>query len=801
MSRPLAGLRVLDCSLGTAGPQASGLLADYGAEVTWVEPPGGDLTRRLEPASAAVFNRGKRSIVLDVEKAEDRERIAKLAERADVFIEGWTPGQADKLGLGFEALRARNPQLIYCSISGFGEGDSHADLPAYEGLVHAVVGTMAYQAGHREEPIFAGLPFASTGAAQLAAVGILAALHRRFEDGLGRRVETSMYDGALAFHQMLWGESDASLAANATGGATDPRAMLSRSRNRLVTRSFVCGDGLYLGIHTGAVGAFSRLMEVLGLDDRIKPVQGGFDLGTPLTEEESEILESSIHAVFASQPRDYWVKRLMEADVCAVEHLAPTHSFDMPQTVFNGMVVEIDDPVLGKVAQVAPGIRLNGEAPPAPTPAPAPGRDTAETLAALDRPAEPSSWRSNAKPGSAAEDRPLLEGLKVLDLGAYYAGPYSSRVLADFGADVIKLEPTAGDQLRGIERPFFAAQANKRSISANLKSPALRPAIEHLIKWADVVHHNMRPGAAERLGLGAEQVRAVNDKAVYLYAPGWGSSGPFRLRQSFAPMLSGYVGASMEVAGEFNEPMPSVGNEDPGNGLLGAIGLLMALLVRHRSGVSAYCENPQLNAALGMVAHIVRGSDGEAVGAARLDVMQTGVEALESLYETADGWLCVVVRQDDEIRTLQTGLGLDILADDRFNSIEARRENRLELTEMLRETFAKQTTAAWLKAFEGSGARVVKPAGRGIVHELMNDPLQRKLGRVAEVRHAEKGQVRELARLVRISGARLPAYRLAPGLGEHTDEILAWLGYKPEQIAELREKGEIRGPAKTAAAV
>ena len=138
--------------------------------------------------------------------------------------------------------------------------------------------------------------------------------------------------------------------------------------------------------------------------------------------------------------------------------------------------------------------------------------------------------------------------MKIVDTGAYYAGPYSSRLLADLGADVIKLEPTLGDPLRGIERPFFSAQAGKRSLAVNLKDPGLGPAIEKLLGWADVVHHNMRPGAAERLGLGAEQVRAAHPDVIYLYAPGWGSSGPHMMRQSFAPMLSGYVGASYEVA-------------------------------------------------------------------------------------------------------------------------------------------------------------------------------------------------------------------------------------------------------------
>ena len=119
-----------------------------------------------------------------------------------------------------------------------------------------------------------------------------------------------------------------------------------------------------------------------------------------------------------------------------------------------------------------------------------------------------------------------LAGVNVLDLGAFYAGPFASRLLADLGADVIKLEPVAGDQLRGMSRPFRSAQAGKRSIAVDLKDPELGPATHKLIEWADIVHHNLRPGAAERLGLGYEQVSALNPGVIYVYAPGWGSSGP-----------------------------------------------------------------------------------------------------------------------------------------------------------------------------------------------------------------------------------------------------------------------------------
>jgi len=782
MDRPLEGLRVLDTSMGAAGQQAAGLLADYGADVILVEPPGGAALRDWSPAAAAVFNRGKSSLVHTPSDPVARQRLTELARTADLVVSDM-PLEAS--GLDPAELKVSAPGLIQVRLSGFGADAKHP-LPAYEPLIHALLGTMATQAGHREGPIFQGVPFATSGAAQLAVVGLLAALLRRFEDGYGREVETSLWDGALAFHSMLWGESDASLAAGQP--AISGRSMGGASRMRLITRSFGCADGAYLGIHTGAVGAFSRLMEVLGLSDRIPPTANGVDMGVPLAPEQAELLERVIHGIFAAHPRDYWVKRLMEADVCAVEHQPPGEVFDCPQAAHNAMVVRLDDERLGPIDQVAPGIRFDGVTPSVRGPAPAPGAGSGTWLART------SVWRPTAPRPEGPDTRPLLDGVKVLDLGAFYAGPYSSRLMADLGADVIKLEPTAGDPLRGIERPFFSAQAGKRSLAVNLKEADLGEAATALIGWADVVHHNMRPGAAERVGMGLAQVRKVNPKAVYLYAPGWGSTGPYSRRQSFAPMLSGYVGGSYEVAGEFNEPLPAVGNEDPGNGLLGAIAVLIALLRRRATGEVLACENPQLNASMGMMAHIVRTADGEVLGATGLDVLQTGASAVESLYETSDGWLCIAARDQTELEGLATATGASLDAGALMTS-EGRAAAREVLTDALRTAFAARTTAEWLARLAEHGVPAVEPVGPGCVHALMNDPEERRIGRVAEVVHPEKGRVRELAKLLRVSDAVAPPHRLAPGLGAHNDEILGQFGYAADRIEALRAKGAVRGGA------
>jgi crotonobetainyl-CoA:carnitine CoA-transferase CaiB-like acyl-CoA transferase len=777
---PLRGLRVIDCSTTMAGTRATGLLAAYGADVVWIEPPGGSHLRLQSPEAASVFNRNKRSVVLDLSEDRQRQDLFRLISSADVFVETGSPDDAERAGYGFAPLISLNQGLIYCSISGFGREGPHRDIAGRDALVHALVGTMAEQAGHREGPIFPGLPQASLGASYLGVIGILAALYRRSHDGTGRRVETSLLDGALAYHSMLWSESDASVAAMAAKGG-GPN---STAGTRLITRSFVCADGHYIGIHTGAVGAFGRLMTVLGLDDRIPPSTSGLDMGAPLTTDQIDLLETELHRLIAAKPRAYWVETLRQAEVCAIEHLTPGEVFDQPQAQHNLMVVEVNDAVLGSVQQVGTPAKFPSLPTVHPTPAPAPGQHTNEVLsqARADCPAPGTPSPSDAvREGGTPEDQPLLQGVRVLDIGAYFAGPYSSRLLADLGADVIKLEPTQGDQLRGIDQCFFPAQAGKRSIAMNLKDPAVRPVVDRLLEWADVVHHNLRPGAAERLGLSYDDLRSTYPELIYLYAPGWGSSGPDMLRQSFAPMMSGYVGVTFEAAGCFNEPLPSTCNEDPGNGMLGAACILMGLLHRRESAQGLYIENPQLNATMAHVAHIVRTMDGAVLGAGRLDPMQYGFGPFERLYETEDGWICLAVEGEAEITALGHRLGLE----------RTDRADPSDLADRIASRLSQNDTASWLTTFQQSGVPALEPVGRNS-GAFLRDAENRRTGRVAECLHPTKGYVREIAQLLRVSSASVPPHRLAPDLGAQTEAILDSLGFSADEVAAMREGGAIR---------
>jgi crotonobetainyl-CoA:carnitine CoA-transferase CaiB-like acyl-CoA transferase len=298
----------------------------------------------------------------------------------------------------------------------------------------------------------------------------------------------------------------------------------------------------------------------------------------------------------------------------------------------------------------------------------------------------------------------------------------------------------------------------------------------------------MRPGAAERLGLADADVRVANADVVYVYAPGWGSSGPDRMRQSFAPKLAGFVGAGFEVAGRHNPPLFPVGNEDPGGGLVGAVAILMGLLHRQRTGRGQYIESPQLNAALAGMSHIVRLSDGTVLGAERLDPMQFGLSALERLYTTADGWICISAQTDRDVAALRTALGerVELLHRDDLAAVDA------ALAEALSTVLDTRPTADWIRDLSAAGVPVAEPCVERNAVRFLNDPENVRTHRAADVVHERDGHVRGIDQLIRVEPAWRPPHRIAPDLGANSDELLAAAGYTPDAIAALREARLVR---------
>jgi crotonobetainyl-CoA:carnitine CoA-transferase CaiB-like acyl-CoA transferase len=709
-----------------------------------------------------------------------------LIADVDVLIEDWDDDEVARLGLDWNATRTLNPRLIRCTISGFGAVGPDLPVKGYEAVVQALFGVMYTQAGHRDGPIFSALPLVGMGTANMALIGTLAALYRRNVDGIGRHVETSMLDGALAYMSTRWWDSDVIPAPKRKKGP-------QTAGQRLITRAFLCADDTYVGIHTGAVGGFGRLMTLLGLDGRVPPADSGRDMGAMLPPDQAEIVANEVPRIIASQPRAYWVEKLREADVAGVEIMYPTESYDSPQAIHNEMVVRVDDPVLGPVDQVAPPAKFAANPAVVRCAAPTPGQHTDEVLAKLADPQSTAPLGTGEH--TVVEPEPLLEGVHILDCGAYYAGPYASRLLADLGATVVKLEPPKGDEIRGLNNCFFSAQAGKRSLAANLKDPGMAQAVDTLLSWADIVHHNMRSGAAERMGVGLDDYRARRPDGIYLHAPGWGASGPFVRRPSFEPLQSGYCGGQFEVAGQFNPPLPPICTADPGGGMQGAITMLMALLHRQKTGEGDAVVCAQLNVTMTHLAHVVRTPKGEVIGAGSLDPLQMGVSPLERLYTTADGWACITAFEDDEIAALGKVLGVEILGDPRFATFNDRREHDYALEMLLSDAFAERKTDEVVSELVSAGVAAAEPVPYEAMPAFYFDPEFRRNGRVAECHHPIKGNVREVDQLLRCTDAKVVPHRLAPDIGQHSDEILLTLcGYTDDEVRELRDRSVVAGP-------
>jgi formyl-CoA transferase/CoA:oxalate CoA-transferase len=261
---------------------------------------------------------------------------------------------------------------VYCSISGYGQDGPDRDRPGYESLVAARIGVMAQGAG---DPVYPGVPIGSTGAGLLAVIGILAALLEREDTGIGQHVDTSIADGVLAFMNMMWEDLER-LPDSPTGAALRPS-------RRLLVGSMRCGDGEYLGVHTGANGSYGRLMEAMGLSDRVRPAPGNREKTVPLTAEETEVVATEVPRLFASRPRDEWRERLRAHDVCAIPVLRQGEALAEPQTVHNQVAIVLDDPELGPVTQVGVAARLAASPGRVNGPAPRVGEHTDEILREL----------------------------------------------------------------------------------------------------------------------------------------------------------------------------------------------------------------------------------------------------------------------------------------------------------------------------------------------------------------------------------------------------------------------------------
>jgi crotonobetainyl-CoA:carnitine CoA-transferase CaiB-like acyl-CoA transferase len=385
-----------------------------------------------------------------------------------------------------------------------------------------------------------------------------------------------------------------------------------------------------------------------------------------------------------------------------------------------------------------------------------------------------------------------LHGIRVVDLTSSLAGPTCTQILGALGADVVKVEhPQRGDEARawgpgffdGGSVMFFAANASKRSLALDIKSEDGRRALLALVDRADVFIQSLRPGTAARVGLGADGLRARNERLVYCSIGAFGRRGPLADRPGYDPLMQAFTGI-ISVTGEPDRPGVRVGTSliDTGTGVWAALGIVAALHERETTGQGREVDVALFETGLSLVGYQL--TDALATGKApgRYGTAFPLIAPYE-VFETKDGALMVAAANDRLFVQLAAAVGLPELADDpRFRTNPDRLANRDALLPPIRERLAQQPSEHWLVALEGIPVAPVQDIGEAARHEQT-----RASGLVQEL-----GGVETLALPVQVDGEHVSHHAPPARLGAHSAEVLAELGYSPEEVDRLAAAGVTR---------
>jgi glutaryl-CoA transferase len=370
---PLEGVRVLDLSRVLAGPYATMVLADLGADVVKVEhPERGDDTRHWGPPFAggesAYFlsvNRNKRSMGVDLKDPEGLERVRRLGARADVLIENMRRGTLEKFGLGYEALKELNPDIIYCSITGFGPGKDR-DRPGYDFLIQARAGIMGITGFPDGGPTKVGVAIADIVCGLYAATAILAALRRREVSGEGTRIEVPLFEATLSW---LANRGQEYLVSG------EDRGRMGNAHPTIVPYQTFDASDKPIAVAVGNDAQFARLCEALGREELAKDERYATNPARVANREELvEILQQE----FSNRAADDWVERIREAGVPVGPVNALADVFSDEHVLSSGILGELNHPAAGVLQMLASPVLIDGERPPIRRPPPTLGQHTEE---------------------------------------------------------------------------------------------------------------------------------------------------------------------------------------------------------------------------------------------------------------------------------------------------------------------------------------------------------------------------------------------------------------------------------------
>ena len=395
--------------------------------------------------------------------------------------------------------------------------------------------------------------------------------------------------------------------------------------------------------------------------------------------------------------------------------------------------------------------------------------------------------------------RPPLDGVRILAVSQFGAGPFGTNVLADLGAEVIKIEDpdSGGDvaryvppfEIEGDSLYFQSFNRGKKSLAVNLRSDSGREVLHDLVKVSDGVFNNLRGDLPAKLGLDYESLKAVNPAVVCCSLSGFGKTGPMAAAPGYDYLVQGYAGY-MSITGEPDGPPGKCGVSiiDFAGGYAAALGLMVGLFDAQRTGVGRDVDVSLLDTAVAMLSYFATWTLNRDWQPERMPNSSHQTLVPSQNFETADGWIVVFCAKEKFYRDLLDVMGLPELAEDpRFDSFAARLKNREMLLPLLSERFITRTSAEWLDDLSGK-----VPCGPvSTVSEALENEQVLAREMIIEVDHPEYGVIREVANPVKMAGG-IERPSPAPRLGQHTDEILTdVLEYDVGRVEALREEGAV----------
>jgi crotonobetainyl-CoA:carnitine CoA-transferase CaiB-like acyl-CoA transferase len=807
----LSPYRVLDLT-DERGLACGSLLADLGADVVQVEPPGGSRARRLGPFLKGedgverslywlAYARNKRSVVLDLREGSDRDRLLGLVEGADFLIESGGPGVMDGAGLGYEELAARNPSLVYVSITPFGPDGPKADYAATDLIVQAASGAMALNGEEDRAPLRAGGVSAWSYAGFEAAGAALVAHLERVRSGRGQRVDVSaLLSTNLAAAFTLLGGRVGNARSTRRGGGLQLGPVYSpfiwQAADGFVSLTLMFGGPARA--YTQRFLAWMRAEGALGAEDAerdwgaalVQIIAGHADRGL------MEGLIERIADFLRTRTKDELLDEALARSLLLVPVSTVEDVLKSDQLASRGYWRDLEHGHLGtSLRYPGPFVSLSETPIRYRRPAPRVGEHSSEILTESPRCPAVSA-------GSGTGDAPLA-GLKILDFMWVMAGPHVTRVLADYGATVVKVESSNPMDLVRVLPPFYGGtpgpensasfgslNAGKKSLSLDLRNPNARQVLHDLVRWADVVAEAFSPGVMKGLGLDYASLREIKPDLVMLSSCLFGQTGPLSGMGGYGTMGAAIAGLVQPTGWADRAPCGPFGPyTDWLAPRFSVPALLAALDHRRRTGQGQHLDQAQAESALhfmtpALLDFAANGRVIDRVGNAHPRMAPHGVYMAAGV----DEWVAIAARDDADWERLCAAIGRPELASDpRLASLEGRLARAPEIDEAIE---------AWTSAREASEAeQSLQSAGvpaHAVVHSERAGDEPQLGGHFIEVRHAVHGQVLVESSRYRMSRSRAHVERGGPTIGQDNEAVLReLLGYDAARIEALREAGAL----------